>query len=412
MGELSQIIESMKGLAGSGTVLGQSIKNMTEFVMTLEPGDFVRSDPPQASAAPIGYDLWYLWCANNLLAKYYTGIDGDHYDYSPYLADNMKFLNYLPGLKPVKTLRNLKALLSTTTETGFMNFKSQWSNNGVYWINTMAFEVWRTGAGYQYSSVGPKGFKANDYAGYISFPIGQLGAMEVISLMQETDLYDIESLSVSDTPSLQSTPDMFPDMKDSKGNAIGGKNMCFGDHLLESAYLKTTAADPNLELWASPIKDYGEDVKPKQWARYWIRKDGTMPVPGEFIGILCRPVSCPPQAWWFQESAPFLYAGNWIETGNLTSGIVTKVTAEVSRTDGGKGSQYNVRIQGCEVLVDASDFLVYEVDDRVAVVKVDSTATRATKSFTWLAQPTLQLKDKLTKQINYVIVPITFYEGE
>ena len=410
--DISQRIDSMKGVAGTGTILGQSVKNLLEFVRTLEPGDFVRSSPPQAIAAPIGYDLWYLWCHQNMMAKFYPDADGEHYDYSPYLAENLKFLSYLPGLKPLKTLRNLDHLLSTTTETGFMNFKSQWSNNGVYWINMLAFEVWLQGRGYQYSSPGPDDFQANAYAGYITFPIGQLGAMEVISIMQETDLYDGMELDVDETPSLQSTPGIFPDMKNSMGNAIAGQNMCYGDHIVESAYLKTIVADPNLELWASGIKDYGEDVRPKKWLRYWLRRDATLPVPGEFIGILCRPVSCPPQAWWFQESAPFLYAGHWVETGNLTSGVVTKVTAEEDRDDDGVGAQYNVKIQGCEVIVNASDFLAYDVDDRVAVVKVDSTAIRAEKSFTWLAQVSLTDKDKLTKKTNYVILPITFYEGE
>ena len=144
--------------------------------------------------------------------------------------------------------------------------------------------------------------------------------------------------------------------------------------------------------------------------RYWIHKDSTLPVPGEFLGILCRPVSCPPHVWFFQKSAPFVYAGNWIEVRNLTSGVITAVTLESARTDSGIGNQYKIKIQGCEVIVDATDYLMYGIGDRVAVLKVDSTGTSATKSFTWLDQPTLKSTDVLTKKSNYVILPATFYK--
>jgi hypothetical protein len=346
-------------------------------------------------------------------------------------------------------LRDLVKNLSERTYFDIYDMKwvTEWANNGIYWINTIAFEIWQNGLGQQYASDGPKGFKINDYVGYLTFPIGQLGVMEVISLIQETDLsgYDFEGVDAldnylvkipaSDTltddekPSLQSTPALFPDMKDANGNALAGENYCYGRHLIESAYLVPdeivdsqneknssgeTAYAPNpkldVELFSSKMKQYPEDVKPKKWMRYWIHKDSTLPVPGEFIGILCRPVACPPHVWWFQESSPFVYAGNWVETGNLTSGVVTVVTLEADRTDGKIGNQYRVKIQGCEVIIEASDFLVYAVGDRVAVLKLDSIVTAATKSFTWLDQPTFKSTDNLTEKITYLILPATFYK--
>jgi hypothetical protein len=143
--------------------------------------------------------------------------------------------------------------------------------------------------------------------------------------------------------------------------------------------------------------------------RYWIHKDSTLPVPGEFIGILCRPVATPPHVWWFQESSPFLYAGNWMETGNLTSGVITAVTREANRTDGGIGDEYKVKIQGCEVTVYSTDFYTYSVGDRAAILKLDS-ATAATKSFTWLDQDPFLQTEENTVITDYVIIPATFYK--
>ena len=169
--------------------------------------------------------------------------------------------------------------------------------------------------------------------------------MEVISVLQETDLTGYKFAAVDsnggydpklpaevedkDKPKTQSTPEMFPDMSDA------GQNYCFGKHLIEEAYLTPDAVSRDVELFASEISGY--EVEPKFWMRYWINKDSKLPVPGEFIGILCRPVAAPPHVWWFQESAPFVYAGNWMETGTLTSGVVTVVTEEDDRDDEGIG---------------------------------------------------------------------------
>jgi len=271
--------------------------------------------------------------------------------------------------------------------------------------------------------------------------------MEVISLFTETDLTGypfaayassgyyhqkkpISGLEDKYKPTVQSTPAMFPDAKDAKGNALSGQHYCYGRHLIEglgyykpetpdyqqneknsagsSAYAPASARD--VELWAENIKDYGEDIKPKKWFRYWIHKDSTFPVPGEFVGILVRPEATPPHVWWFQESSPFLYAGNWMETNNLTSGIVKSVTAEGDRTDGGIGNLYCVAIQGCDVYISASDFLEYSVGDRVAVLKVDSTASAATKAFSTLNQVVFKETDKNTSKTNYVIIPATFFK--
>jgi hypothetical protein len=456
--DVENIINSLKGISGTGTVLSKVVERATDILHTLEPGDIAGQE--KASASPTSFDLWYLFYHQNLMQKYYadvTGADFKHYNYSPYISANLSFLSYLPNLKPLKVFADLKTQLIPVVEGQYGVFgdiitSAKYDNNGIYWINLAFSEFIQANQKWEYTSEGSKGFKDNptNYVGYIAFPIGQLGVMEVISLFQETDLNgypfdDVDALSTYHEkpaisslddqykPSIQSTPEMFPDMKDSNGNQLAGMNYCYGRHIIDYAYYKpetpssqqnnnnsdgdsayAPVADRDVELWASDIRDYGEDIAPKKWFRYWIHKDSTLPVPGEFIGILVRPVACPPHVWWFQESAPFLYAGNWIETRNLTSGIITEVTLEDDRPDSGTGDLYKVKIQGCEIQIAASDYLRYSVGDRVAVMKLDSTTTAAEKSFSTQDQTYLKDSDSYTKTLvintNYVIIPCTFFK--
>ena len=451
--QISRILASMKGLSGGSNILSYAVNKIEGLVATMEPGDFVRSKTGHVTAAPVASDLWYLFYHDNLLEDFLSEGNTEnkkYFEYAPYLAEYLSFLGILPGLKPLKVLTDLNKQLSI--EEGFGEIiPAQYANNGIYWINTMAFEIWNKNRGMQYASDGPKDFKPNDYVGYISFPIGQLGVMEVVSLLQETELSGYKFTAVDsnysywpkaaptiedkEKPKTQSTPLMFPDMKDDNGNALAGQNYCFGRHLIESAYYvpatsvnarnknekngsSLSSPSRDVELFSKKVEKYAETAEPKLWMRYWIHKDSTLPVPGEFVGILCRPVASPPHVWWFQESSPFLYAGNWLETGNLTSGVITAVTLEAARTDGGIGSLYTVKIQGCSVQIEATDFCSYSVGDRVAILKVDSTATPVTdeekaaakKSFTWLDQVHFNADDKDTIVTNYVIAPATFYK--
>lgn len=423
--QLARIISSMKGIAGSGNVLSHVVSRFENIVATMDPGDYVAKDT--ASAAPVATDLWYLWYHDNVLQKFYsedTSADFRHYDYSAYLSDNLSFLNRLEGLKPLKVLTDLSQLSTDVSQDVFGKlYSAEYQNNGIYWINTMAFELWNNGVNVQYGSDGPKDFKPNDYVGYLTFPVGQLGVMEVISLLQETVLSGYQFAAVDsdgihlpkpapeikddEKPAVQFVPEIFPDAKNSNGNQLSGMNYCYGLHLIEDAYRNVQPRD--LELFSAHPEPY-EDVKPKFWMRYWIHKQSTLPVPGEFVGILARPVATPPHVWWFQESSPFLYAGNWMETGNLTSGVIVSVTLAANRTDGGIGDEYQVKIQGCTVTVYSTDFLSYSAGDRVAILKVDSTTTAQTKSFTWDNQDSFLQSEKNTVIADYVIVPFTFYK--
>jgi hypothetical protein len=451
---IERLVNGLKGITGTGTHLERVFNNLSDYNLIFEPGDFAGKSTNQYGAAPLSSDVWYLWSACNMMALYYDGIDGDHYDYSTYLNENLSFLSTLPGLKPLKVLRNLEQLVSSEAYTPnssngiYDQFTTEWANNGVYWINTLAFENWTKDIGYQYPSDGPKDFKANEYVGYISFPIGQLGIMETISLILETKINGYEfsggespstsgyknsipvtagNLTAAETPSTQPSGILiFPDMKTAEGGKLAGENYCYGKHLIESGYLvpkeatASNADDPfekdiapvsrDLELFSTPMAKYTEDVGPKKWMRYWIHKENTFLVPGEFVGILTRALSCAPHVWWFQESNPFLYAGNWIETKSFSSGEITEVTLEAERPSGSVGNEYKVKIQGCEVIAYSTDFFTYAVGERVAIIKTNN-LDRANKSFTWIDQVHLKSTDKGQVQDQYIIAPITYYKA-
>lgn len=407
------LIESLKGISGSGDVIGQLIKLRGNNPTTLEPGDFSGNN--KVMAAPIGFDIWYLNSHDNFMTHYYAEEIGDTYDFTTYISENLKFLENLQGLMPLKTLRYLDELVQVSHYNYGYELTTEWKNNGMYWINTLAFELWLTDVGYQYASDGPKDFKPNDYVGYISFPVGQLGVMEIISLICESDIsgykYDGDTIKSKieaesdEMPITQNPAALFPQLV----NKPIGK--CYGKHLIEKGYTVPVDVEQAMEIMASELTRYSEDVKPKKWMRYWINKESKWPIPGEFIGILCKPLITPPHVWWFQESYPFLYAGNWMETANLTSGEITEVILEEDRTDEGIGNIYKVKIEGCEVYLEASDFFVYKVGDRVAVLKMDSTETLQETSFTWQDQRSIVFdsSDKDTIIENYIIIPATFY---
>ena len=100
-----------------------------------------------------------------------------------------------------------------------------------------------------------------------------------------------------------------------------------------------------------------------------------------------------------------------METGHLTSGVVTEVTREADREDDGVGDKYKVKIQGLEVTIYPSDFLQYEVDDRVGIVKIESVGDEAvTESFKWMDQAGLTDDNADSAEDKYMIIPIEFYQ--
>ena len=68
MADIQNIINSLKGISGTGNLLGATAKLLKDANLTMEPGDFASKNIKMA--APIGYDLWYLWSHDNFMAHY------------------------------------------------------------------------------------------------------------------------------------------------------------------------------------------------------------------------------------------------------------------------------------------------------------------------------------------------------
>jgi hypothetical protein len=448
-----RMLNALKGISGTGGLLGKASAVFDKLM--LEPGDYALSSGGEKTkmTAPIGHDLWYLHNAVNLVHHIDPATDSE-----VYVDENLSFLeDKLNGLKPLKamTIETLKNYAKETSAlagpptapagwqpdrgmpdqplpdpnmsldqlhayvqavlawgrackeiqdretTEFREFQDNWANEGAYFIQVMAYELGQKGTPFgQYDQ--------DDYCGCLMFPVGQLGVMEVVSLFQETEL-EVNDFELTDdeTPIIISNPEMFPPMEHA------GEGWSFGKYLVERGYLVPDDVKAQVELMSTVTiteTDYTQDVKPKSWTKWWIKKTDTLPVPGEFVGILVKPLSVPPHVWWFQETTPLLYAGNWVETQNLTSGVITQVTLEADRTDGGVGDEYWVKINGIEIIAYASDFKLYEVDDRVAILKRWTTSAKATRSFTWKDQRDGQHPIKDQVSLEFVIMPITFYK--
>lgn len=451
------MINSLKGIAGTGRLLSDASNRLSKLM--LEPGDYIFDDiSPVNLTAPLAYDLWYLHNAVNLVHHIDPTTDSELY-----VSENLKFLEEkLEGIKPLKAvtrdtlvnygketpeladppivanywtpdkgfpekplpepdmaLQQLHEYIKKLVEwaqicheieekslTRFREFKDSWANEGAYFIQVMPFEMKHLKFLFSFDT---DDIDTDKLAGCILFPVGQLGIMEVISYFQETWTEE-EDFALDDYEDIIKVedPEMFPPISEME------LDKSYGEILIEKGYLIPEDKQDVFEYLQKEtnltVEGYKEDIAPKTWARLWIKNEDVFPVPGEFIGILIKPVLAPPHVWWFQESVPLLYAGNWVETQNLTSGIITQVTLEASRTDGGVGNEYKIKINGTEITAYASDFKLYAVKDRVAVLKRWTTSSAATRSFTWVDQRDGQHPVKNEKSEEFTILPITFYK--
>lgn len=351
--------------------------------------------------APIAYDIWYLAGAGNVLT-----LGGK------VQADSMEkmaeFFSSVDEAKPLKTPGGHSSDgLASGVSVGPVTDQGE-----SYVIKEARFETYLTGNGAAFDSVGPSVGK-NDLAGYIAIPIGPLGVMWRISLATESSLSEGTGSGVHPASGDNRTipgGELLPPFD------MQVKETC-GEMLMNKGYLLDD--DTTCELMA---EGFGDDPKHHKWLRYWIKKENTAIVPGEFVGILCRP--WPLHCWWHQETAPFVYAGNWIETEFYTSGFVKEVIEEGDYTPEGDevGSRYKVWVKNEEIVVKSTDFLEYAVGDRVGLLKtyregdggpsLGGSMTPAgpgggTTNFTWRELELQDTEDELNTK--WVIVPVDFY---
>lgn len=141
---------------------------------------------------------------------------------------------------------------------------------------------------------------------------------------------------------------------------------------------------------------------------WWVRtnflaKDGAkFPYPGEFWALAIRMM--PDRFSDEQESAPFLFAGNWIDTVYYSSGIIKSVDEP---TDQFPFPTYTVQWRGKTYSpVMATDFTEYKEGDRVVLLK--DVETKKTSQL-WKDDDMDPDKNNDFKQGKWVIAPMMFY---
>jgi len=378
---------------------------LSEFAdrLVFAPGDRVVSyggdDPLTRVGLGIGidYDIWYLFDAGNVLE--FGGKT---------TADTMEkmadFFTEIDDAKP---------LLSPETKPTSGNYLSFGGSDGsgssvsvdtlgakAYTVKEARYEAMETGGSAVYGSPGPKD-SSNDYVGYIAFPVGPLGVMWGISLATDSSLGNASG-SVSQVDYTNGTiqgGELLPPFELSRSEVAGEK-------LMSKGYLVDD--DRKVEILAPDFENI-DNPDLHQWLRYWITEDNTEIVPGEFVGILCRP--WPLHCWWFQETSPFLYSGHWVETEFYTSGVVQEVQViddDFTPGDGEVGNRYKIWVKNEEIVVKSSDFLEYEVDERVGLLKTWREGS-GDGGFNWQDLELLDTGETLTEE--WVVVPADFYNS-
>jgi len=404
-----QLLNRLKGVSPTGGLFGRIHKLSGKSTTVLEPGDYAMTDDIDASisrltGSPIAYDVWYLLPhRKNMINQGLLPADAVS---DEYYGNQLGFVESALGVKPMAFCRDLDSFVYNDNDWLVHQGVPRWDVFSEWFIHMLAYELWHPKQGIQHESNGPDNQgDRSQFVGYIAFPVGQLGVMEVISIFQETVIRDDDfTLPGEEQAMTESTTDYFFSM----ANEYTGQNKCHGTHMIESAYLVPDDVKPNVEyLEVSHIDDESvyPDVRPMFWMRYWITRDEAFPVPGEFVGILVKPLGIPPHVWWYQRSNPFLYAGNWVETQCLTSGVVV---SSLSMPDG--STEYTVTVHGRDITLKTSDYMEYAVGDRVGILKKDAVPEQPMDtSFRWADMRFISELDMIIT--TYVILPIQFYQG-
>lgn len=389
-------ISSARGLAGAGSTLDEMQFIFSFFrdilpegaLLTADPGDIFmaggKDSPDFQLSAPIAIDVWYLWGTTNILPT-------PKAEAETYVSERLAFLtDKLGGMKPLRTIVKRSDLVQYEEA---WDTEGYFENTGPYYIKQMRFETRALNESFETDSVHkPQGLL---YA-YLAFPVGQLGVMRVLSVFGEVML-EAEGFAMTATESPQAGGEFSPPRGKTGDD-------CVGTHLYEKAWVKMDAA--RVEYPAGP---YLDSVLPHMWMRYWVLPDDKFPTPGEFVGLLCRPMSVPPHAWWFQETSPLLMSGNWFETRHYSSGVVSEIVEEADLEDEDEiGRRYKIKVHGLGIWVKPSDWFEYSVGDRVALIKKDMIGSLYTV-FTWKNLSERDDEEELYTDI--IMVPVSFYEG-
>lgn len=379
-----------------------------------------------AMSLPVASDVWYLGICPSILP-----FRGDGYqEYASRILSILEpFLRELDNISPLKSLQSYADM-----KVGFSvySMKNYIESAAPKVIREMRFETWHLNRSTEFPSDGPntttqagvtkipENSMGQLYCGLLAFPVGQLGVMEVLSLYSESMTEMIKNnipFSPDGTVTI-SRPDGWECVREKPLDGMMSPmtdmlGMCPGVHLVEKGYVLVSN---DAEYPAKPFAGHDE-LLPFQSLRYYFRRDAKWPVPGEFIGLLAKP--WPSHVWWFQETSPLLYSGNWVETNHYTSGIVE----EILTPESGYGKHYRCNVRGVSVCLASSDFCEYAVGDRVAIIRLNDLGRfmDTTKgNFKWKEMEDLIAREKAEKQTpsnapyvlnpNMLIVPVSFYK--
>jgi len=351
---------------------------------------------------PIAYDIWYLFGAGNVLKFGGKTIEET-------MEKLEGFFSEVDDAKPLKAPVTSPDPTTSTGGNSLSLVTQELPGDKEYTIKQARFEITPGDNSACYVSAGPSE-ASSSFVGYIAFPIGPLGVMWAIAMATESALSSGTSGSmhpVGADSSVVAGGELLPPFDKVQSE-------CPGQKLMGKGYIVTDKSI--VELYAG---EFGDDPPLHKWLRYWIKEDNTEIVPGEFVAILCRP--WPLHCWWHQETSPFVYSGHWIESEFYTSGIVKEV---IPPEEGETGNRYRVWVKNEEIIVKSTDFLEYEEDERVGLLKTyrqgeeetydmsmgpaDNSSGQST-NFNWQHLALQNTGEALNT--NWVIVPAGFYES-
>ena len=400
-------------------------------LLIMDVGDRIRTGPETGYdiklSLPVASDIWYLTVGESILP-----FRGENYQENAekILGFLEKYLARLDNIKPLTSIQSYKDIHAYFSAYEMRTAFD--SDHASPVIREMRFETWMLNRSTEFPSKGPKasieeGVKSKSeaslgqlYSGLLSFPVGPLGVMEVLSVFSES-MDDMLTNEVPFTPdgtvrienpegwkcvTDQPLDGLMSPMTDIKGD-------CPGVNLVNKGYLIESR---DAEYPAEPFAGY-DKILPFHSFRYYLRRDAKWPLPGEFIGLLAKP--WPAHVWWFQKTSPLLYSGNWFETNYYTSGVVKEI---LPSPEGSSGLAYRCVVRGVDVCIAGSDFYEYSVGDRVSILRIndlDRFLDQTKGNFKWKEIDDLIAREKMEREIPsnapYVlnpymmIVPMSFY---
>lgn len=153
---------------------------------------------------------------------------------------------------------------------------------------------------------------------------------------------------------------------------------------------------------AKTLKDTAEPQNLHDWFRVNVLMDDKFPIPGEFMGFAVR--IFPEHPWGQQESNPFIFSGNFVDTAYKMRGQITEVV-EATSTRPYKMYRLKTHLnKGAEITICATDFEDYNVDDFVTIIK-DVAAVANKDVFNWE-----DMADIVPDEDKWMILPTTYYD--